>query len=167
MNHKDYVTHINNIEDKDILTRRLFAVNMRLFGTSPQYKQMVLLICEYIKVMVSTTKEGYAAPKGFSGANGGIPFNIIAYMTKQGPQVMINPRITRTDGDMIITMSNCGSLTLPEPIKVKRFEYIDVEYYDMEGSMHKLVKVDRDHYGFTIQHELDHGQGILITDRIA
>lgn len=164
--HKDYITHIDNLADRDVLTRKLFDVNMRLFSTSPEYKQLVLQVCSYIADLLANPCEGYTKPKGMSGANIGVPFNIIGIATADKPQVMINPRITRTYGSMVSASSNCGSLTLPAPITIKRHEFIDVEYYDTEGSKHILKKVGREHHGFTIAHEVDHNLGLLITDRI-
>lgn len=156
MRHEDYCTLLRNEADHDILTRKLFDVNMRLFGSSAWYRSIVLQCADYILWCAQTKKEGYPKPKGFSGANAGIPFNIIA--TAEG-RVMINPEITRGNVERVVT-SNCGSLLLPTPIRVRRSAYVIVEYYDKKGVRHAES-------GFlpTVQHEIDHNQGILITDR--
>ena len=128
--HEKNCTHMKYPEDTDILTRRLFAVNMRLFNINSEYKKLVLDCCEYIKLRATTTKEGYTRPYGYSGANAGIPFNIIA--TREG-LVLINPKIIESLGAKE-SLSNCGSLTLEKPIKVTRYEYIKVSYFDLSGT---------------------------------
>lgn len=163
--HSDYCTHISNPEDVDVLTRPLFDVNMRLFATSAEYKAIVLQVCDYIKWCCETEKEGYKKPHGWSGANAGIPFNIIAVMRNGEAVVMINPKILNNMGRVIPVMSNCGSLTLPESIRVDRHKYINLAYYDTSGQFCYEAAVDRAEMGFTIQHEVDHNLGTLITDR--
>jgi hypothetical protein len=158
--HTDVCTLIKNEDDKDILTRRLFDVNMRLFDTSPGYRQVVLAACKYIKLLATTEREGYKKPHGFSGANAGIPFNIIALADGS---VMINPRImSNHDASIRTSLSNCGSLMLDEPIEVWRWSKITFGYYDWNGKWHEQTG-----YEPTVQHEIDHNKGILITDRKA
>lgn len=153
--HLDVCTHIDFNFDHDILKRRLFDVNMRLFQSSPDYKSIVLCCAEYIRELARTTREGYKTPHGFSGANAGIPFNIIADQER----VYLNPVITYRQGVRRST-SNCGSLTLKEPIEIWRYEEISVDYFDLEGAPHTI-----EGYLPTLQHEIDHNNGILITDR--
>ena len=155
--HEKNCTHMKYPEDTDILTRRLFAVNMRLFNINSEYKKLVLDCCEYIKLRATTTKEGYTRPYGFSGANAGIPFNIIA--TRDG-LVLINPEIIDHTAETKISRSNCGSLTLDNPINIYRYKYIKVQYYNISGKEEIL-----EGYLPTIQHEIDHNNGILISDR--
>lgn len=161
--HSDFCTHIDNKEDKDILTRKLFDVNMRLFKTSQEYKNIVLHVCEYLKWSTVQEKEGYKRPHGWSGANAGIPFNIICVMNEGRPLIMINPRM-RTDGEIQDVRSNCGSLTLTAPVTIYRQRFTYVEFYNEEGKFcewHQIPPTP----GFTIQHEVEHNLGILITDK--
>jgi hypothetical protein len=153
--HLDYCTHMNNPVDRDILTRPLFDVNMRLFQTSATYNEIVQQCCAYLVWCSTTEKEGYKKPHGFSGANAGIPFNIIAV----GDEAMINPKIVSMKGRKI-GLSNCGSLTLEQPIKIWRWEEVTIEYFDTKGS----AKTKKGYYP-TEQHEIDHNNGILITQR--
>jgi peptide deformylase len=103
-----------------------------------------------------TTVEGYKKPHGFSGANAGIPFRIIALADGT---VMINPHFIHASGRKE-SISNCGSLTLKEPIKIYRFSRVVVCYVDMEGNFQQV-----EGYLPTVQHEIDHCNGILITER--
>lgn len=166
MKHEDYCTHVKYPEEKEFLTSKLFDVNMRLFESAPEYRAIVRQACDYLRWWCQNPKEGYKAPHGVSGANAGIPWNIIAYnRANVAPMVMINPKILKEYGKDIESESNCGSLTLKEPIKIVRKEFIDIEFYDTSGFKHTWTIVDRKNGGLTIQHEVDHNLGILITDR--
>ena len=165
MNHSDYCTHINNLEDKDILTRKLFDVNIRLFWGKSEYHTLITNICRFIAKSSMTEKKGYKKPHGWSGANAGIPFNIIAVNRNNKTDVMINPKILKSYGRKIKSESNCGSLTLEKPIEIFRDEFIDIEYYTMVGVKIIEKEIGRSQGGFTIQHEIEHNLGILITDK--
>lgn len=164
MKHSDYCTHFNNLEDKDILTRKLFDVNVRLYNLQGEYYNLIKGICYFIKDCGYFEKEGYKKPHGWSGANSGIPFNIIS-VNRGVTDVMINPKILKRYGKKIESESNCGSLTLKEPIKIFRDEFIDIEYYKIDGKKYVEKKIGRGQGGFTIQHEIEHNLGILITDK--
>jgi peptide deformylase len=169
MKHDDCITHIKNEEDLDYLTRKLHDVNMRLFKTSKRYMGIVWGCCDYIEDLAASEREGYKKPHGMSGANVAIPFNIIGVVKNRGKknewvQIMINPRIVDKSEEMVEALSNCGSLTLPEPIMVKRHKWVKVQYYDHHGRFFEET-YDRADGALTIQHEVDHNQGILITDR--
>lgn len=166
MKHSDWCTHINNPEDRDILTRKLFDVNMRLFRANDSYRALVQKVCEFIEYSTMTEKEGYKKPHGYSGANAGIPWNIIGIAHAHGDAtVMINPMYTPVEKEgKRVVKSNCGSLTLPEPIEITRWNRINVSYYDVFGEYNRLENVGPSP-GFTIQHEVEHNLGILITDQ--
>ena len=166
--HEDYVTHINNSEDLVYLKTKHFPVNMRLFKTSPEYKSIILQQCNYIRERCLDTIEGYKKPHGMSSANLGLAHNIIGVTRNrlQGNEyckILINPRIVKYMGDLVETTSNCGSITLENPIKLKRNSEIIVNYFDEKGN--EFVELfTRETGAFTIQHEVDHNNGILITD---
>jgi peptide deformylase len=166
---EDYLTHIDNSEDVQYLKGKAFPVNMRLFRTSPEYKAIVLQCCEYIKKLALTKMDGYKKPHGMSGANLAIPFNIIAFVANRGTEyetaeIMINPTVESYSEKKVKTRSNCGSIRLTEPIEITRFQSVRVSWYDENGVL-RIATLDREHGGFTIQHEIDHNLGILITDR--
>lgn len=159
--HSDYCTHFNNVEDRDILTRKSFDVNMRLLQTSPRYFDIIRHICSYIKWSALTEKEGYSKPKGWSGPNSGIPFRII-YVPPYG--IMLNPIWVSNNNNAISedVISNCGSLTLPKPKTVSRVKSINIEYWDIWGHHYKVNDVTKDLGGYTFQHEFLHCEGELI-----
>ena len=154
--HEDYCTLFKYEEDKDILTRPLFDVNMRLFRVNGGYRSIVQVCCDYIRECAMTSRERYKEPHGYSGANAGIPFNIIA---SSDGTVMINPKIIWAVGELEY-MSNCGSLMLSKPIRVKRHATICYTYFNRDG-----VSCEGEGCMPTVQHEIDHNNGILIWDR--
>lgn len=166
----DFVTYTNNEEDVPYLRTKLLDVNLRLLKSSIPYKNLVNLACEYIKFMCSNEMAGYKKPHGMSGANLAIPWNIIAYLENRDKQyekciVMINPKIINYLGNILIASSNCGSIRLKDSVPVERYERIDLQWFDLQGMEHRRI-LDRDMGSFTIQHEVDHNKGILITDRV-
>lgn len=161
VNHLDYCTHIQFKDDRDILTRELFDVNMRLFHSSEPYRILVLRACGYIQHCADTEKEGYKKPHGWSGANAGIPWNIIAIKSGEYPSVMINPKIVGGRGEYKKVKSNCGSLTLDKPREIHRQEFVTVEWFDETGCPRRAEFGPTP--GYTIQHEIQHNLGILIT----
>jgi peptide deformylase len=160
----NYLTHIINPDDFQYLKSKLLDVNMRLFESSRQYRSIVQQCFQYIREVALTEMVGYKKPDGMSGANVGIPFNIIAYVEGHKAIGMINPKITYASEAMDVVRTNCGSIRLPAPIKVKRHFSVEVGWFDEEGDYHTRVFFRGD-CGFTIQHEIDHNLGILITDK--
>ena len=79
---------------------------------------------------------------------------------------MINPVIHWKSPNVRQVKSNCGSLTLREPIEVTRSVRIDVGYYKIDGSF-VIESFNIDSKAFTIQHEVEHNLGILITNKVA
>lgn len=149
---------------RETLHRRTFDVNMRLFKSSAAYRQIIIDITNYMDNHLKMNFEDYQE-RGISGASLGLPFNIIAYKLKGNHRFMINPKIVRRSKDMVETKSNCGSLKLAETISVMRHRLIDVEFYDRRGHKSQESNIGRDQGGFTIQHEVDHNLGVMITDR--
>ncbi len=165
----EWLTHIDNEDDVPYLRSKLLDVNIRLFRANPTYRGLVLQACNHIHEACITEREGYKLPHGMSGANVGIPWNIIGVAMNRGTKdafckIMINPKIMELRGDRVETLSNCGSIRLAKPIRVRRHTEIVVEWYDFYGEAQRTS-----HYfgngAFTIQHEVDHNLGILITDR--
>jgi len=117
----------------------------------------------------------YSKLQGISGANLGIPFNIVgvratAKAIKDGLSAiegtlffLINPKVVEESKETYIVMSNCGSIRLPKKIKVERHEWVKVGYYDLTGAPKE--DVFKGAFGSTLQHEIEHNLGILITDK--
>ena len=154
----------NSEDDNDILHSKLFNVNMRLFNTNKKYRKLILNIVSYMKKIAKKRFEDYTSAMGISGANVGIPFNIIGVLnSKKKWDFFLNPEILSMSMIEDVVKSNCGSLLLKEPIKVKRHKWVQLEYYDLKGE--KKLKYFEERYGRTIQHEVDHNNGILIISK--
>lgn len=112
---------------------------------------------------------GIAAPQVGLGRNlflfmridkGGIPV-----------QVAINPRIVNHSQEIILFEGD-GCLSVPGLSgTTKRYAWVDVEYYNEMGELIKerLSGNSRegDFTGVIFQHEYDHLEGVLFTDRLA
>ena len=168
----------NGQENDDCLHRKLFNINVNLFSNNREYREIVFKIIEYMKTILCTTFKDYDRLKGVSGANIGIPFNIVATLYNGSIEIFINPIVVKTSRSKKEISSNCGSLNLPKAIKVERYLWIQVEWIDVEGKKHKkCFTTDKDHnsttksvpvvyipqVAYTLQHEIDHNNGILIT----
>jgi peptide deformylase len=151
-------------DDDDMLHHKLFDVNIRLFNTNKKYRKLILKIVSYMKRVAKKKFKDYSAAKGISGANVGIPFNIIGVKGEDKKwDFFLNPIYIKRSKEKKVVKSNCGSLCLKEPIKVKRHVWVKVEYYDLGGT--KKLNIFDGRYGYTVQHEVDHNVGILIADK--
>lgn len=154
----------NSTDDNDILHRKLFNVNTRLFNTNKKYCKLILSIVSYMEKTAKIRFEDYTSAMGISGANVGIPFNIIGVLNKKKKwDFFLNPEILDVSTAEDVVRSNCGSLLLKEPIKVKRYKWIEIKYYNLKG--HEKHNQFDSQYGRTVQHEIDHNNGILITSK--
>jgi len=169
MLHNDYITHLLNEEDEVYLRQDHFPVNMRLFKTSEDYRNIIVQCCEYIAKLCLTKMEGYKKPHGMSSANAGLAFNIIGITINRNKKneyclIMINPEILKYGEEKVHSFSNCGSLTLKESIQIIRSEKVLVRWHSTDGKIGERW-FNREQGSLTLQHEIDHNLGILITDR--
>lgn len=78
--------------------------------------------------------------------------------------VLLNPRIVKMSSEEIISFEGC--LSLPNWYgDVPRAEWVTVEYQEPNGKHRRLRKVDGI-LGRVVQHEIDHLEGVLFTERI-
>lgn len=158
--------HMDGEDEKSYLHKPLFNVNMRLFSDNKKYNKFVHSVITYMKSLFRVEYSDYDKLKGLSGANIGIPFNIVVVLNDNDKFItMINPTVIDYDGDVKMRKSNCGSLRLSKPISVARFTEVVVQYYTEKGES----KIDRFEgtIASTIDHEIDHNNGITIEDRQA
>jgi len=92
-----------------------------------------------------------------------IPLRIIALQLGARPFTMINPRILWRSDAMQEVWDDC--LSVPEAVvRVRRHLSISVAWQDEQGFSHQWDKLPPD-MSELIQHEIDHLDGILMTDR--
>ncbi len=89
----------------------------------------------------------------------------IVYMEAGGQKIiMINPQISSASKEMFETWDSCFSADLAFFGKTLRHKVISVNYFDENGTA--AAKVFEDEMSELFQHEIDHLDGILFTDRI-
>lgn len=153
----------NNNQD-NFLKTPLFDVNMRLFNSSSDYRKLIRQVAEYMNRLLCTQFQNYTSLKGISGANIGVPYNIIGFKDSRDiPVVMINPKILHASEKTKIVSSNCGSLLLDKPVKVKRSVKLKITFFNLVGDSETIEYSAPQ--AFTIAHEIDHNNGITILDR--
>jgi peptide deformylase len=153
-------------EESDALRHELPDVNIRLFNNNESYRKLILHAIEYLEWHLKCIFEDIGSTKGVSGAVLSIPWNIIAYKDQTNTtRVCINPKITNESLSKVITKTSCGAFSVKNNIYVKRNSTIDMEFYDVNG--HKVIQkgITKDMGGYSIQHEVEHNQGICIVDK--
>lgn len=118
--------------------------------------------------MIVESGVGIAAPQV------GVGRNVFVFRRIDKPEmpmaVAINPKITNHSKETICFEGD-GCLSVPNRSGTsRRYSWVDVEYYNAKGEMVKerLSGYSRgaDFTGIIFQHEFDHLQGILFTDKL-
>lgn len=158
----------------ECLHRQGFNIDEHLFNKNSVYNDIINKIIDYMGLVLHADFKDYGKLKGISGANIGIPFNIVAVIHKGITHTFINPSVTKVSQAKVSVLSNCGSINLPKPIKVERYMWVWVNWMDTEGAHHKekftvkrtgkMGDILVSPISLTLQHEIDHNNGILITD---
>lgn len=92
----------------------------------------------------------------------GLPFKMCVINITE-PKILINPRIIKMSDKTISSQEGC--LSLPGVyMSINRHKKITVEYEDVRGET-KTEEVEG-LLSYCIQHEIDHLNGILITNRV-
>lgn len=80
------------------------------------------------------------------------------------PLVLINPKIVAKSEETEVREEGC--LSLPGVyVNVVRHSWVQVQWQDRNGQAHDLVV--RGYVARAVQHELDHLEGVLLTDRVS
>ena len=160
---------VQNGEDHDdILHNKSMPVNIRLLKENKAYYRLICGIIKHMEFCAKLEFEDYPGIQGISGANVGIPFNIVIIAVKGGHSVFLNPEVVARSKELVKCMSNCGSVNLPEKVKVMRHRWVRVKYYDTSGypiTFTSRIDDTEPVSCATLQHEIEHNLGILITDK--
>lgn len=112
-----------------------------------------------IKSMADTMYESEGV--GLAAIQIGILKQILVYDIGEGLNVLINPKIIKTNGTY---EEEEGCLSVPEVrVPVKRYEFIEVEGLNEKGE--KVVIKGEGLLARVLQHEVDHLNGKIILDR--
>ena len=114
------------------------------------------LIDDMVDTMVAAPGVGLAAPQV------GVGLRVVVIKTDENLHALINPEMVKADGEQI---GPEGCLSVPGYVgEVKRFLRVVARGLNRHG---KTVKVKGDGLlARAIQHEIDHIDGILFTDRL-
>lgn len=161
------ILRIDDPDDKKILKTRCHPVRL----PNPGLKQLVI---DMFETMHAANGVGLAAPQ-----IGLTQRLIVIYVPAETEEqedgtlvevapdehyVMINPEIVKFSRDEVIRHEGC--LSLPGWYgDVPRASWVTVDFQDLEGKRLRLRKADG-LLGWAIQHEIDHLDGILFTERI-
>lgn len=111
----------------------------------------------------------YAAPGvGLAAPQVGISEQLVVIDISNDPKnrdpfIFINPRITKSEGDMV---GEEGCLSIPEGYgDVHRFRMIELKFLDLSGKECEMTA--EDFLSRVIQHEVDHLEGIMFIDRMS
>lgn len=165
-----HILRIEHPEEKEILKSK--SVRVKQFD-----KSLRALVDDMVETMRSVDGVGLAAPQV------GVLRRIVVVETpaeyeelEDGTQreikpsdlvVMVNPEISEPSDERFTMLEGCLSLPgwygeVPRPAEVT------VRYQDLNGKEHKLKRADA--RGYTVariaQHEVDHLDGVLFTERI-
>lgn len=135
-----------------------------------QRSDEVRVFDDALKTLVSDMAETmYTAPGvGLAAVQVGVLKRVLVLDAKSGEtgselEVYINPEIIASSGDLIWEE---GCLSLPDfSEEVKRKEHVTVRFNDVTGAVHE--KTLDGFRAVILQHELDHLNGVLATDRVS
>ena len=114
------------------------------------------LIDDMVDTMIAAPGVGLAAPQV------GVGLRVAVIKTDQNLHTLINPEIVKADGEQVGLE---GCLSIPGYVgEVKRYMRVVARALNRHG---KPVKIKGDELlARAIQHEIDHLDGILFTDRL-
>ena len=151
--------------DSFILRMQSSNINTDSISTD---EDLQLLIQRLMATMAEAGGVGIAAPQV------GVLKNLFLFIRIDKPdypiQVAINPRIVNHPQETVCFEGD-GCLSIPNiSANSIRFPWVEVEYWDEQGDFHKEKLMgfsrDEDFTSIIFQHEFDHLNGILFTDKI-
>ena len=155
---------VTNEEDSLLLRKKSTDIDVRDI-TNPDWQ----LFIKRLKLTMDIE-----SGVGIAAVQVGIARNLFLFMRLDKPdnpvEVAINPRII-LHPDNTICFEKDGCLSIPDMSgDTFRYPWVEVEYYDEKGKLKRdLLKGysrEGDFTGIIFQHEYDHLQGILYTDRL-
>lgn len=111
------------------------------------------------------TEEGYSSA-GLASIQVGVDKRVFCILKESSGEfeLMINPEIKILNNDKVVDVEGCLSIPNFEG-RVSRYKKVKVKYLDREGKTQKAVFKNQE--AREIQHENDHLDGILFTDKLS
>ncbi len=144
------------------------------FPLDEKDKELINNMIMYLRISQDeeyAQKNNIRAGMGLSAVQLGIlkRYFVISYKNEDGSFLeykVVNPQIISHSEEEIYVEEGEGCLSVNEYVEgiVPRFARVTVEYYDPDGNK-KTVRV-REEIAVAFQHEIDHLNGILFTDKI-
>ncbi|MBU0983473.1 MAG: peptide deformylase [candidate division Zixibacteria bacterium] len=139
--------------------------NPNLYVISTEIKRNELgLVSEIVADLHDTMmafREEYKRGRAIAAPQIGIPRRLV-YMHVDSPMVFINPVLTDMSADMMTVWDDC--MSFPELlVKVRRHQSCRIEYRNLDWQACSM-ELDSD-LSELLQHEIDHLDGILATQR--
>ena len=167
------------LKNKDILDekdKRLRKISKEVtFPLDEKDKKTIELIIEYLtnsQIEKLAEKYNLRPGMGMAAIQLGIDKRYFVIVHEQEQKetfktyIIINPKIVSTSEEMIYVEVGEGCLSVNREIEgiVPRHARITLEGYDIDGNKIKIR--GREELAVAFQHELDHLNGILFTDKI-
>jgi len=117
---------------------------------------VIKLVDDMVETMYDAIGAGLAAPQI------GVQKRIFTFDVGEGPEVLINPEIVESEGELF---HDEACLSIPGlRIGILRPSVVHIRGLDVDGND---VEIEADDFlGRVFQHEIDHLDGILMTDRL-
>ncbi|MFH1588726.1 MAG: peptide deformylase [Candidatus Diapherotrites archaeon] len=109
-----------------------------------------------------TEKNGLG--RGIAAPQIGLLKRMIYIISDEFEGILINPEITLKSNEIFFVWDSCFSLKAEIFCRVKRNKKITVSFFDEKGKQ-KSINAE-DSFSELLQHEIDHLDGIMCTDRI-
>ncbi len=166
------------LKTKDILDEKnkiLHTVSKEVeFPLTKKDKETIDTMIEYLhnsQIEELSEKYDLRPGMGLSAIQLGIPkrYFVVVDEVSEGEfetYVLINPKMISNSVEQIYVEMGEGCLSVNRPVEgiVPRYARVTFEAYDMEGR--KIHVRAREELAICFQHELDHLNGILFTDKI-
>ena len=167
------------LKNKDILDekdKKLREISKEVtFPLSDEDKKTIDLMIEYLtnsQIEEYEKKYDLRPGMGMAAIQLGIPKRYFVVVHEQEVKetfknyILINPKIISTSEEMIYVEEGEGCLSVNREVEgiVPRHARVTIEGYDVNGN--KIKVRGREELAVAFQHELDHLDGILFTDKI-
>ena len=150
----------NKIEEELLRKKSLPVTDEEIRSESfQQFLKDLLFTAQHSEEQGNVAAGGIAAPQVGQGKR---VFYTLNYDTDKW-QLFINPEVTPLNFTKVVTKEGCLSVPNREE-DVMRYQKIKVRYQNAQGKW--ITEKYKDLNAVSIQHELDHLDGILFIDRI-